>query len=459
MKKITLIKDVFKTIGLPEITYVERDNGKHERELKRSIERSGTLSLLTGPSKTGKTSLFVKVVGDLGKLPLVVRCDNQLTSDDIWKKALEKVNFDRVSQKSGSQETEISTNVKAGTKIGWSWLAGVLGEISFGLKGKFSDAEIREKILAKPSPDHLIPILKQLPYILIIEDFHYLKADVKVSVFQQWKTFVDNEVSVIVIGTSHHAVDIAFSNKDLVGRINHIELNTWETKDLKKIVKQGFKYLNIEIKSDIIDILAKESVGLPIITQAACLQLFDERQITQLNIKNENKIDFTSEDTYNALHIVATTSYRSFKSIYEILSSGLRRKRRYNTYELLLLLFQKDPITFKLRRHEIDDRINNLEINIEKPPAASINSTLSSLEKLQSSKNIELLEWSKSERCLYILEPSFLFYLRWKEKRSSQSSFSELMKLFETRFFNIQTSFSGTFKKNQFVDPFKSDFE
>lgn len=442
MKKITQIRDTFKTIGQPTVTYVKRDNGKHEKDLMLAIKKSGTLSLLTGPSKTGKTSLFKQVVSDLKLEPLIVRCDNQLSSDDVWRKALEKVKFERITQITDSNETEFSGNIKGGVKFGWTWLAEVLGELSIGIKGKSTESEIREKILSKPSPDHLIPILKALPYILVIEDFHYLKDNVKTSIFQQWKTFVDNEVSVIVIGTSHHAVDIAFSNKDLVGRIIHIELNTWSTKDLRKIVKQGFDHLNIVIKTHILNIIAEESVGLPIITQSACLQIFEDKEISELNIKDKNNIDFNEENIFSALHKIANTSYRSFESIYEIIASGIRKKRRYNTYELLLLLFQKDPITFKLRRYEIDERIHNLETNIEKPPAASINSTLSSLSKLQSSKNIELLEWSKNDKCLYILEPSFLFYIRWKDKRSYQLSFSEIMKIFESNMININKPIS-----------------
>jgi hypothetical protein len=33
---------------------------------------------------------------------------------------------------------------------------------------------------------------------------------------------------------------------------------------------------------------------------------------------------------------------------------------------------------------------------------------------------IGLLEWIPSEKILYILEPSFLFYLRWREGRASE---------------------------------------
>jgi hypothetical protein len=42
-----------------------------------------------------------------------------------------------------------------------------------------------------------------------------------------------------------------------------------------------------------------------------------------------------------------------------------------------------------------------------------LNSTLRALEKFQEVQGIELLEWHEEDRTLYVLEPSFLFFLRW----------------------------------------------
>lgn len=218
-KQYMKIKDIFKPIGVPTITYVNRDRGKYEKDLKDSILSEGQLCLLTGSSKTGKTTLYKKVLKDLALEEIVLRCNDKLEVDEFWKKALEQVNFDRVQQKSKSSSIE----GKAEGKIGWKWLAGLIGEINLGITGNLTETETREKILSNPSADHLIPVLKSTNALLVIEDFHYLTQSVQKSVFQIWKAFVDNEISVLVIGTANHAVDLAFSNKDLIGRISHIK--------------------------------------------------------------------------------------------------------------------------------------------------------------------------------------------------------------------------------------------
>lgn len=111
----------------------------------------------------------------------------------------------------------------------------------------------------------MLPILKNLPFLLLVEDFHYLSKETQAEIFQQWKTFIDNEVSVVVVETTHHSADIAFSNKDLVGRIAHIELGTWRLNDLKQIPRQGLKHFNLSMPDRSLELLAQESAGLPII--------------------------------------------------------------------------------------------------------------------------------------------------------------------------------------------------
>jgi hypothetical protein len=93
------IAEVFKAVGLPRVTYVKRDNGKLEKQLGDALNERGQLCLVTGPSKTGKTTLYREVLAERGEVPLVVRCDRTKTVDIIWKQALESVDFDRVESR------------------------------------------------------------------------------------------------------------------------------------------------------------------------------------------------------------------------------------------------------------------------------------------------------------------------------------------------------------------------
>lgn len=264
---------------------------------------------------------------------------------------------------------------------------------------------------------------------MIVEDFHYLSLVTKKTIFQQWKNFVDEEISVIVVGTTHHAVDLAFSNRDLVGRIRHLELSTWRVEDLKRIVSQGFKYLGIPVNSQVEELIARESAGLPIITQATCLRMFLNKGIETFE-RGKVSIDLTQKDAYLGLHLVAMNNYGQLGTIYPNLKAGPRKKaRKYNTYEIVISAFSENPIEFSLHIHDIQERIERMPIPKEqKPPSQSIKSMLKALGKFQEKLEIELFEWMPKEEKLYILEPSFLFYLRWRQYRERPITIRELLR-------------------------------
>lgn len=450
MNSTIKIKEIFSGLDLPSITYVAQDNGRHESNLILGVEEGGNLCLITGSSKTGKTTLYRKVLNKIGREPLVIRCDSTLTAEEFWKKPLEKINFERLTSISSCDSNEKSSSGKIGGKIGWKWLANLIGEVNLGVKKSNSETETREKIISQPSPSHLVPLLKFSNAILVVEDFHYLNEDVQKQVFQQWKTFTDDQVSIIVVGTTHHGVDLAHANSDLVGRIQQIDLGRWEASDLRKIASKGFCTLKVEVPYETLDIISKESSGLPIIVQQVCGQLFYDRRITEFKVGSE--ISFTKQDAFNSLHNTALRKYKQFDSWYLRLKDGPRKKnRKYNTYEIVLLTFSIDPLKFELKRYEIDERIKKLHIEKCKiPPAASINTTLSALARFQEKNGFELLEWSKRDKTIYVLEPAFLFFIRWRKPRTQLPN---LLDVFE----DLLSEFRSTVQSLNKIKRFESN--
>lgn len=240
--------------------------------------------------------------------------------------------------------------------------------------------------------------------------------------------FVDNEVSVVVVETTHHSADIAFANKDLVGRIAHIELGTWNLDDLKQIPLQGLQPFGITMPERSLQLLSEEAVGMPIIIQQSCLQMLLLNDVNELPIATD--INLTASTVYDALHQVATERYGGFRIAWDRLCRGPRKgARKYNTYELILWTFSLDPITFELAREDIEPRLRKLPtISPEQvPPPGSVSSMLNAVGSFQEKLGIQLLEWSPTSRRLYITEPSFLFYLRWKDKKQRRPRLPELM--------------------------------
>lgn len=110
--------DIFKTQGQPTITYIERNNGKYDKQLSNAIDSQGIICVLTDPSKTGKTTLYSKVISSKWLEPLIIRCHKDLTSQEVWRITLENVNFERIRENSKTKETDKKIAGKVGGKIG-----------------------------------------------------------------------------------------------------------------------------------------------------------------------------------------------------------------------------------------------------------------------------------------------------------------------------------------------------
>jgi hypothetical protein len=419
-KRKVKIADVFTATGQPSITYVEREQGRYEAQIRSVLDDPGHICLITGASKTGKTTLYRRILKERETTPIVIRCFSGLQCNEIWLQALEKSGFGRRVEEAGTVNSEQSGSGKVGGSLGMKAFSALAGETQFGIKRSFTSSDKNEYVRSTPSSSHLISILKEGSKILVLEDFHYLNDEIKRDLFQQIKAFTDESITILVLGTTHHAIDLAYANKDLLGRIVQIDVARWSEVDLRSIVDKGFEYLGISLSINLRRSIAQEAVGLPILVQQFAQQLFIDKNISDVKIGHD--ISFDKSNLEQALHNVALTKYAQLETLYQTFVAGARKQaRKYDSYKLLLACFSSEPITFSLSRHEIDERLRRLEIpKEEQPPAASINATLRALQGFQQRREMELLEWRPKESKLYILEPAFLFFVRWREKKSAR---------------------------------------
>ncbi|RYG37954.1 MAG: ATP-binding protein [Burkholderiales bacterium] len=427
MRRTASIQDVFPIVGKPTITYVAQDSGNVEKRLRDAIESRGQLCLLTGPSKLGKTTLYRKVLSELKRQPVVIRCTEGLTAKNFWSSALEDLDFKQLSEKTQQTGSAITGELSASGEIGWGWLAKLIPSVKLTGTEKSEDAYRYAVVKAEVSAKHLIPILQNLPLILVVEDFHYLSEPVKKEVFQQWKAFVDEQVSVLIVSTTHHASDIARANPDLRGRARHIELDKWNTNDLALIPKRGFDVLGVKNSNPLRNAIALESCGLPIVAQQICQTFALSLDLSPSS--NDRRKDFQPSHLQPTFKKVLDTFYADYERDYERLLAGPRSgSRKYDTYGAILGAFALEPLAFSLRKHDLIERVQRIA-GEEKIPRASINSSLTALAGHQKRMGTSLLEWQVEQDMLHVVEPTFLFFLRQKLKTvSKNSSLTDLLK-------------------------------
>lgn len=384
-------ENVFKPGAYPEYTYVSRNYENtgisYELRLKQALRTAGCLTSLIGPSKMGKTILCEKVIG-----------------------------FDNIVEISGADfhvDTDFWSVIAA--KVGLPYAGEITTERELQDQNSRETDKQKEKYVL--SKDKVIQYYKEKEKVLVIDDFHYASKEMQIKMAQQLKDAIRRELKVVVVSLSHRSDDTIRQNADLSGRLSLINIEAWKEEDLKEIALKGFKQLNMDISDAVAEQLAIECLTSPQLMQYICLSI-----CTLLEDKNQTIVD--QEIIEPACRF--TTVNFNYCDVVNVMLKGPnprgKSRKLYKTifgkeldlYGLIIEALAKNPPVMELVFDTIYDRILKLiPENEEKPTKQSLKEHLNKLQSILQEKEeiYRAVEWK--DGMLYILDPLFLFYLRW----------------------------------------------
>ena len=385
-------ENIFKPGAFPEYTYVSRNYENtgisYELRLKQALRTAGCLTSIIGPSKMGKTILCEQVIG-LDNIVEVSGADfNENT--DFWAIIAAKVGLPYMG--------EITTE-RASTEG----------------KSEERDSKIEKYILSK---DKIIRYYIENNKILVIDDFHYASTEMQMKMAQQLKDAIRRELKVVVVSLPHRADDAIRQNADLSGRLSLINIETWKEEDLKKIAIKGFDKLEIKITDNIAEKLAVECLTSPQLMQYICLSICTL-------LEDEKKQEVNDEILEKAYRF--TTINFNYADVVSVLIKGPnprgQQRKLYRTvdgkeldlYGIIVESLAKNPPMTELDFESFYNRIFNVieendRLKLEKQ---TVRNHLNHLQELLEGKEeiYRAIEWKDGK--VYVLDPLFLFYLRW----------------------------------------------
>lgn len=393
--------EVFNPGAFPKYTYVSRTSGDspypYEFRLKQALNTSGFLTSIIGPSKTGKTVLCEKVIG-IDKM-IVFTGNDFKNPDDFWVIIAKKVGLSIEGEHTdtNSIEGEGIAHVKEAKSV-----------------------SIREKYYT--GKDKVIDYFKKNDLVLLLDDFHYAPEDVQYDIAYQLKDAIRKGFRAIVISLPHRADDAIRKNPDLSGRLNLINIEPWQEDALKEIAIKGFEKLGVEIADHLASSLAIESLTSPQLMQSICLNIS-----FLLDLDENEEIDkLTDESKLEEAYKVVTINL-PYKEVVKKIENGPptrgQKRKKYaidggievDVYSLLIKAIALDPPLTSISLEEIQRRIYTLLIDqndkLDRNKLKSAIEQTDTVIKTSGESIYQVLEWKDNE--LYILEPLFLFYLRW----------------------------------------------
>ncbi len=384
-------EDVFRPGSFPEYTYISRkstvSNLPYEFRLSQAIKVSGFLTSLVGPSKMGKTILCEKVIG-----------------------------FDRIIEVSGS---DLNTDMDFWKIVAMK--AGLSCESQFSTEHIITDTQdiYAKKEMFSLTKDKIIDYYNKNKLILVIDDFHYAPVEKRMLAAQQLKDAIRRGFQAIVVSLPHRADEAIRQNADLSGRLSLINMEAWKVEDLKEIAKIGFEKLDIIISDEVAQMVAVESLSSPQLMQYICLNICT---ILELDKSNGNVVE---KDMLETAYQYTTANFE-YSDVVAFMRKGPNTRgknrnlflakdgREYDLYELIVKSIAENPPLMALDFDTVRKRINELIAGeCKKPTQQSIKDSLTKLQEMLSEKEdiFRVLDWK--EGILYILDPLFLFYLRW----------------------------------------------
>ena len=384
-------ENVFKPGAFPEYTYVSRNYENtgisYELRLKQALRTAGCLTSIIGPSKMGKTILCEQVIG-----------------------------LDNIVEISGADFNEnVDFWATIAAKVGLPYMGEITTERS-ATEGnnKESDSKSEKYVLSK---DKVIQYYIENEKVLVIDDFHYASPEMQMKMAQQLKDAIRRELKVVVVSLPHRADDAIRQNADLSGRLSLINIETWKEEDLKKIALKGFYKLNIKIENSIAEKLAVECLTSPQLMQYICLSI-----CTLLEDEEKQEIN---DDILQRAYKFTTVNF-NYADVVSVISKGPnprgQQRKHYQTidgkeldlYGLIVESLAKNPplmeIDFDTFYNRIIQLIKTTDTKLDKQ---TVKNHLNSLQGILEGKEeiYRAIEWK--DGTIYVLDPLFLFYLRW----------------------------------------------
>ena len=282
-------------------------------------------------------------------------------------------------------------------------------------KSEERDSKSEKYILSK---DKIIRYYIENNKILVIDDFHYASTEMQMKMAQQLKDAIRRELKVVVVSLPHRADDAIRQNADLSGRLSLINIETWKEEDLKKIAIKGFDKLEIKITDNIAEKLAIECLTSPQLMQYICLSICTL-------LEDEKKLEVNDEILEKAYRF--TTINFNYADVVSVLIKGPnprgQQRKLYRTvdgkeldlYGIIVESLAKNPPMTELDFESFYNRIFNVieendRLKLEKQ---TVRNHLNHLQELLEGKEeiYRAIEWKDGK--VYVLDPLFLFYLRW----------------------------------------------
>ncbi|WPO82248.1 EutP/PduV family microcompartment system protein [Chryseobacterium sp. JJR-5R] len=409
-KTIYNLLEIFTPSQPADITFVERN--EINRRLERALKTPGKQIILYGYSGVGKTTLLTNKLKESQIKYIKTNCITGMTINDIILDAFNQLDVYYPIEKSKSKSDSGSFDLNISF---WLIKAGIKDESK-------SETKISHKraVELPITPQNLAKYIGAKNLCWVIEDFHKIEESHKKQMAQIMKVFMDsstdyNKLKIVALGAVNSAREVVQYDPEMRNRIAELEVPLMDIQNLKRIISNGEKYLNIEFDDAIKNRISTYSSGLPAVTHNLCLLMCELNNIKETQSIKKSILSNTFNE---AMEEFLEESSDSFKIIYEHATKIIHKRKNENPLDLLNAIIQVDKENFSIL--EVKEIIQVID------PSYIGNNLKKYMDEFCSPLRSEVLRFNENSNRYYFSNPFIKAYIQCvlkKDVNITNSSF------------------------------------
>lgn len=371
--------------------------------------------VIYGSSKQGKTSLRKKCLN--ADDYIVIHCFNKWSLEDINTNILKRAGYEltQSTKRTTSGKNKIIASLKTLLPIG---TASVKAEKEQGTQTETTTVELE---LDPEDVNDIISALKTMKFqkYILLEDFHYLPVEVQRDFAIALKAYHENsDFCFIIVGVWLDENRLIIHNGDLTGRIVSINADKWTKTELREVIEDGEKLLNISFTDDFKDELLSNCFDNVYIVQEACyiackLSDISETQKQLVTVDNQVRLDIV-------VKLIVDQQSGRYNSFITNFSEGFQSTvlEMYKWLLYPILTSTIDHLERGIKYSDMRKIITGKHPKGEELNPGNLTQALKSTASLQISKGIQpiILDYDETNLKLQVVDRGFLIWLNLQNR-------------------------------------------
>lgn len=315
--------------------------------LTDALKTPGMQLVVYGETGSGKSTLIHNKLRQIYPDHITTQCSADTSFEGLILAAFDKLNPYFTSERHESKTAQKDAQLSA------QYLS-----MSAAIRASEAISSKKQRMLPPQlTPERLAELMGAAGLCWVIDDFHKTHREVRLRVAQSMKVFHDvssnfRDVKLIAIGAVDSADQIVQLDREMRGRVAEIRVPLMENDELKAIISNGMRLMNVIIDDNLRDSIIQLSCHIASTCHALCLNLCQHRDYLR---PTHEGVAFTNDDLTAAIGRYINNASATITAAFD---AALYRKRRrtYDNCRLILEALAEGPID-GMRSTDILDHI------------------------------------------------------------------------------------------------------